>query len=884
MILNYLIVRKFYTSILVFFLLILSFSSFGQIDAVDDAPITTTSSNAALLISSYILDNDTLNGNLVTNTNTNVTPVSSGPLSINADGHILLASNTTSGTYTITYQLCEADTNTGLNVVPANCDTATLTIIVSNVIDANDDVYQVSNATTTTIGNVINNDTFNGVAAVSSITNVTPTTNGVLSINANGVLTITPNTSPGTYTITYQLCEEGAVPANCALASVTVNVAGPTSIITAIDDSFVFNSLGGITASVLNNDTINGVPVIPNVGVPNAIYTTAVSIPAGCIFNPDGTISVSPNLPSGTYPVVYQICEMLNPTNCDTAVVTIVITNQLSIDMVGTYNDYNNDGFVNVGDVINYQITVTNNGTTTMTNLTACQFSMTVNGGTLASLNAGASNSTFFTGVHVITQAEINAGNVFGVICICAGSGEQNCLDGITTPLSQSNGIKLQAFIDSNSNGIKDGSEIFFSGGNFNYSINGGAPTNLYSNTGINYLYESNPTNTYNLSYTVPNTNYSCSTTYTNITVPNGSGITTYNFPVTIVSYHDLAVYLSPYGVPRPGFNYQNLIQINNNGNQTITSGTITFTKDNVLSISTPPSGATATAAGFTYNFTNLLPFEVRHILVTFQVPTIPTVSLGQLITNSVSVTIPSGDINVNNNNSSLTQTILGSYDPNDKHESHGGKILHSTFTSNDYLTYTIRFENTGTAEAINVSVNDVLDSKLNPNTIKMIAASHPYVLQRTGTELNWKFDGINLPPSVPNTQIGHGYITFQIKPTAGYAIGDVIPNFANIYFDFNPAIVTDVCNTEFVATLSNQNFAFNNLNYYPNPVKNSLTISNSSTIDEVEITSILGQKMLSKKVNDLQAEINLSELSNGIYFVKVSSEGQEKTFKIIKE
>ena len=62
------------------------------------------------------------------------------------------------------------------------------------------------------------------------------------------------------------------------------------------------------------------------------------------------------------------------------------------------------------------------------------------------------------------------------------------------------------------------------------------------------------------------------------------------------------------------------------------------------------------------------------------------------------------------------------------------------------------------------------------------------------------------------------------------------------------------------------------------------MTISNTSTIDEVEITSILGQKIMVKIVNDLQTDINVSELSNGVYFVKVTSEGQEKTVKIVKE
>ncbi|GAB3714434.1 T9SS type A sorting domain-containing protein [Flavobacterium koreense] len=871
--------RKLYTSILLFFLLTLSLSSFGQINAVDDLayPVQPSSTTVATTVGN-VTANDTLNGVVVTTYNTDVSPITTGPLSIDSQGVLTLAPNTTSGTYTITYQLCE------VLAMPSNCDTATATVVVLNIIEANDDVYQVANVTTTTIGNVMNNDTFNGVAVISSLTDLTPITTGPLSIDANGVLTLAPNTPSGTYTITYQLCENGAIPQNCDIATATV-VVSTTQIITAVDDSFVFDSLGGITPSVLNNDTINGVPVIPNLGSPNSVFATAISVPAGLTFNPDGTISVSPNLPSGTYPVVYQICEALNPINCDTAVVTIVVNYiPLEIDMVATYNDYNNDGFVNVGDVINYQITLTNIGTTTMTNLTACQYSMNVSGGTLASLNAGASNSTFFTGVHVITQAEINAGNVFGLLCICAGSGEQNCLDGINTPLSQSNGIKLQAFIDSNSNGIKDASESFFSGGYFNYSINSGATTSLYSSTGINYLYESNPATTYNFSYTTPNAYYTCPTTYTNITVPNGSGITTYNFPITVIPYTDLAVYLSPSGGPRPGFSYYNYFTIKNNGTQTITSGTVTFTKDNALSISTLPLGATATATGFTYNFTNLLPYEIRYVYLGLQVPTIPTVSLGQLVTNTVSVTIPSGDANVINNNASLTQDIRGAYDPNDKHENHGGKILHSTFTSNDYLMYTIRFENTGNANAITVRVDDVLDADLDENSIIMVASSHNYVLSRIGSNLSWKLDGIDLPPSVPNTQIGHGYITFQIKPDAGYAIGDIIPNFANIYFDFNPAIITDVCNTEFVATLSNQNFAFNNLNYYPNPVKNSLSISNASLIEEIEITSLLGQKILTKKINELQTELNLSELSNGVYFVKVRSEGQEKTMKIIKE
>ena len=276
------------------------------------------------------------------------------------------------------------------------------------------------------------------------------------------------------------------------------------------------------------------------------------------------------------------------------------------------------------------------------------------------------------------------------------------------------------------------------------------------------------------------------------------------------------------------------------------------------------------------------MPGENRFIHITSQVPTIPTVSLGQLLTCSASIT-PT-DAFPTNNISTHTRPIVGSYDPNDITEIHGEEIVHSTFTSNDYLTYTIRFENTGTANAITVKVDDVLDAKLDETSIRMIGSSHTNTLQRIGSNLSWKFDDIQLPPSVPNTQTGHGYIIYEVKPKPGYAVGDIIPNTAEIYFDFNPAIITNTWNTEFVATLGNEIFAFENFTFYPNPTKNNLTITNKTIIDWVQISSVLGQTVFSKNINSLESEIDLSSLSNGIYFVKVKSNNTVKTVKIIKE
>ncbi len=86
------------------------------------------------------------------------------------------------------------------------------------------------------------------------------------------------------------------------------------------------------------------------------------------------------------------------------------------------------------------------------------------------------------------------------------------------------------------------------------------------------------------------------------------------------------------------------------------------------------------------------------------------------------------------------------------------------------------------------------------------------------------------------------------------------------------------------LSSLSGDAFSFSNFNYFPNPVKNSFTITNSSIMDSIEIVSILGQKIMAKKVNALQIEIDLSSVSKGIYFLKVGCEGHEKIVKICKE
>jgi|GEM_PF-2224939 len=84
-----------------------------------------------------------------------------------------------------------------------------------------------------------------------------------------------------------------------------------------------------------------------------------------------------------------------------------------------------------------------------------------------------------------------------------------------------------------------------------------------------------------------------------------------------------------------------------------------------------------------------------------------------------------------------------------------------------------------------------------------------------------------------------------------------------------------------FVAGLDE--IAFTGLQYYPNPVTDRLSIKNTTNIDTVTVINTLGQTVINNRFNNTEGEINFSNLSSGMYFVRISAENKNKTIKITK-
>jgi uncharacterized repeat protein (TIGR01451 family) len=454
-------------------------------------------------------------------------------------------------------------------------------------------------------------------------------------------------------------------------------------------------------------------------------------------------------------------------------------------------------------------------------------------------------------------------------------------------------GINLNAFLDANANGTQDTGEMGFPYGNFIYNTNpDGNEHNVTSFNGDYTIYDENLTNTYNISYELPaqySGYYSVTTSsYNNVAVESANNVVTYNFPVVQNNiYQDLSVNVVA-SWPVPGFTYMYYVTYTNAGPQAVASGSVNFNITpgyNIVDVTQAGTPVTVnyTATGFDYTFANLQPFESVTLAITVQVPVIPDVALGDEVTAVVAITPLDGDAMPDDNTSTNVQVVVGSYDPNDIMESRGREIEINTFDDADYLYYTIRFQNTGTYEARNAKIEDLLGTQFDYNSVQVLRSSHNFTMDRQNNHLSWTFNNIHLPAAQDNEEGSHGYVYFKVKPLPGYEVGDIIPNSADIYFDFNPAIVTNTFESEFVdAAMGTINIIINGFTMYPNPSKGLVNImaAGNDTLGAIRIYDVTGKTIYTNKLNGVSAVVNSSAFASGTYFVEVLSGNNAKTVK----
>ncbi|OIQ15362.1 MAG: hypothetical protein BM557_11645 [Flavobacterium sp. MedPE-SWcel] len=347
----------------------------------------------------------------------------------------------------------------------------------------------------------------------------------------------------------------------------------------------------------------------------------------------------------------------------------------------------------------------------------------------------------------------------------------------------------------------------------------------------------------------------------------------------------DLNITLLPVTEARPGFEANYKIIVENMGTQTVNNIVVTLTFDQTLQtfVTATPEAASITVNELTFEIENIQPFASSAINFTMQTFEPPIVNGDEIAEFTATVTPNGNDNTPEDNTYVLEQIIVNSYDPNDKRVLQGEEI--TIEQAGEYLNYIIRFQNTGTASAITVRVEDDLHENLDWTTFRPINASHDYRVEITGgSHLEFIFDDINLPHEDADAEGSNGYIAYKIKPVEDIAVGDIINGDAEIYFDYNLPIITNDAVTEVVIPLNVDQHTINNqLAIYPNPANDYVNIKSGNDIqlEEITVYNLQGRKLLS--LNQNLEYINISSLSNGIYLLDIKTDKGSTQYKLIK-
>lgn len=376
----------------------------------------------------------------------------------------------------------------------------------------------------------------------------------------------------------------------------------------------------------------------------------------------------------------------------------------------------------------------------------------------------------------------------------------------------------------------------------------------------------------------------------------------------------DLEIMILPLGPSRPGFTTEYLVQVENNGTTCITDEvTLRYEVSLTSYLSSDITNVEVDNNRLSWTVSDLGPYEKIYYKISFEhnKPTDPNpLNGGETLSFIAYDEDLDQDLTPIDNLFILKDNIVNSYDPNDIRCLEGTSI--SEGRVGEYAHYLVRFENTGTANAINVVVQDSIDlEKFEFETLEIVDASHEAIgrLLPEGSA-EFIFADINLAFDDENND---GYVLFKIKTKDNLIVGDNISSQANIFFDFNYPIVTNLYATDILANdndgdgfaedidCDDNDAAVNPLaedipnngidedcdgkdsilsatynqemsdhNIYPNPAVGVAYIESAFENVSIKLYNVSGQLILKKKNADV---IDISQYEGGTYLMELIDE-----------
>jgi hypothetical protein len=209
---------------------------------------------------------------------------------------------------------------------------------------------------------------------------------------------------------------------------------------------------------------------------------------------------------------------------------------------------------------------------------------------------------------------------------------------------------------------------------------------------------------------------------------------------------------------------------------------------------------------------------------------------------------------------------------------------------------------------SVPLSIGDAVKKVLGANAVLFRVNSNPNVVDATTLQFTPQ-SGISnandiLITQYVNTSTGSIYIAF-VKKNMGYFSGhglmgnltfkikpNVSPGPATLSLDqpklfapnMYPMSVKAGPVKTFSVSLGLSNQRISNVGISPNPANTSVQITHSKTMQAFEIVDVTGKVILSKKCDGFSVNVNIENINKGLYFIKVISNSEIITSKLVKE
>jgi hypothetical protein len=454
--------------------------------------------------------------------------------------------------------------------------------------------------------------------------------------------------------------------------------------------------------------------------------------------------------------------------------------------------------------------------------------------------------------------------------------------------------VQGRVYVDTDGDCIIDNNEVGV------HNIQLGIDNVGYTYTDVNGQYSFNlPIGSFRLSETVKN-QYplaACAPAFYNFTTNSGTNcIIEYNFAHTINPLHDISIQLWNKDKPVAGYEYNQQLIITNLGTVDEPSTIGLHHTDPQLPLINVSAGMLITTDVDQYSTANLPILKPgQSQTIDLNHPVASTIPLGTelIFYDSCAYTTPINnwltDYSPANNVIFKRDVVVGSFDPNfievlPQGSGEQGYISKET----KELSYMVHFQNEGTYYARRIEVVVDIDPNIDIKTIVPVTSTHipTSITINNNRQLVYTYENIKLQPKIWNEAASQGMFSFMCRLKNGIAEGTIISNKADIFFDFNEAVPTNLT-TNTIERISriNNYYSQKNIEIYPNPSIDeiSIKIQNDEYDTEAdyrfEVYDVNGKFIIytSRKT------LNIAKLANGMYLVKCKTKKGTYNGKFIK-